>query len=379
MPFIKANDKYNAHLTAGWIVGQTVMQVSDVPTNVPTQIVVNKGLDNEKVFYVNDKTADTLTGVSLLRGVSENIDMNSTITCLNNEEFINQYSASVSNPLSLSEIMFGIDGGSTDDYAISVGASIDALVEGMIFVFKPNTNNTGASTLNINALGAVAIKKNGNTDVATGDILANKMAIVVFDGTNFQLLSEFPPSSLALPTGGNITVNGANAKRSMYIPASAFFVAVTNPATATFFETTTNKINLKCIDFNKDTEQYAFFGVPMPSYWDLGAITATFYWTAASGSGDVIFGLHGVATSNDDALDTALGTAQEVTDTLITAGDQHITSETAAITIAGTPAAGDWVSFRVYRKAAAAGDTLSADARLLGIKLVFSVNKYSDV
>lgn len=379
MPFIKANDKYNANLTAGWIVGQTVMQVSAVPDNVPTQIVVNKGLDNEKVFYVNDKTADTLTGVSLLRGVSENIDMNSTITCLNNEEFINQYSASVSNPLSLAEIMFGIDGGSTDDYAISIGASIDALVEGMIFVFKPNTNNTGASTLNINALGAVAIKKNGNTDVATGDILANKMAIVVFDGTNFQLLSEFPPSSLALPTGGNITVNGANAKRSIYIPASGFFAAATNGASPSSFETSTNKINLKTMDFNSATEQYCFFCAPMPYYWDLGTVTAIFYWTAASGTGDVIFGLQGVATSNDDTLDVALGTAQEVTDTLIATGDQHITSETAAITIAGTPAAGDWVSFRVYRKAAAAGDTLSADARLLGVRLVFSVNKYSDV
>jgi len=110
----------------------------------------------------------------------------------------------------------------------------------------------------------------------------------------------------------------------------------------------------------------------MPSDYNAGTVTAVFYWTAASGSGDVIWGLQGMSGGNDDALDIAYGTAQEVTDTLIAAGDVHVTAATSAITIAGTPSAGDFVNFRVYRKAADGADTLAADARLLGVRVTFT-------
>jgi hypothetical protein len=137
-------------------------------------------------------------------------------------------------------------------------------------------------------------------------------------------------------------------------------------------ETGTNKLNYYALDFDAATQEYAEWSVIMPSDYNAGTVTAVFYWTAASGSGDVVWGLQAMSGGNDDALDIAYGTAQEVTDTLIAAGDVHVTAATSAITIAGTPAAGDFVNFRVYRKAADGADTLAADARLLGVRVTFT-------
>lgn len=88
-----ANDKYNAVLTAGYSVGQTTIYVSAVPNHVPTIVVAAKGTDNETIFEVTDKTTNSLTGVSRLRGANVDLDAQTPLTCLNNEEFINQSAA----------------------------------------------------------------------------------------------------------------------------------------------------------------------------------------------------------------------------------------------------------------------------------------------
>ena len=84
----------------------------------------------------------------------------------------------------------------------------------------------------------------------------------------------------------------------------------------------------------------------------------------------------GLALSDDDALDTAFGTLQEVTDTLLATGDVHVTAETSAITIAGSPVAGDWVQFKIARDPN--NDTNTSDARLMGVRIRFGIAKYDD-
>ena len=107
-------------------------------------------------------------------------------------------------------------------------------------------------------------------------------------------------------------------------------------------------------------------------------VTVQFIWTAASGSGGVVWSAGGIAFSDDDALDTAYGTAQGATDTLITANDDHHTTFTSAITIAGSPVAGDLVCLRFAREVADGGDTLGVDARLIGVKVRFGIAQYDD-
>lgn len=182
-----------------------------------------------------------------------------------------------------------------------------------------------------------------------------------------------------LVTGGNIQVNSADPKRGIYVPASAMYPSTTAGCAAlTQVESTTNDVNIKVLDFDGagTDKEYAEFGIPSPSYWDASTITATFYWYATAGSGTVNWEIQGLALSDDDALDTAYGTLQEVTDTLIATGDVHVTAETSAVTVAGTPVAGDWVQFKVARDPN--NDTNTSDARLMGVRIRFGVAKYSD-
>jgi hypothetical protein len=166
--------------------------------------------------------------------------------------------------------------------------------------------------------------------------------------------------------------------RAIWIPASAMTARTTNGAAPGSNETTTNKVMYRTFDFDASTKEYAQFQIGMPKSWNEGTVTAAFCWTAASGSGNVIWGLQGLALSNDDALDQAFGTAQTATDTLISAGDVHWTSATSAVTIAGSPAAEDLVTFQVYRDADAGGDTLGVDAKLLGLRLYITLDAVND-
>lgn len=159
----------------------------------------------------------------------------------------------------------------------------------------------------------------------------------------------------------------------IFMPAVAATSPTTNGAAEGTIETTTNAVIIPTKDFDASTDEYIQWAVIMPDTWDASTVTAVFHWSAASGSGDVIFGLQAVAFQNDSALDAAFGTAQTVTDTLLTAEDLHITSATSAITIAGSPSAGDLVVFRAYRDANAGGDTLAVDAQLIGITLTFGL------
>lgn len=61
---------------------------------------------------------------------------------------------------------------------------------GQVYVFIANAAITGAVTLNVDGLGAKAIKKRVSLDLAAGDILEDQMVSVIFDGTNFQMLSD---------------------------------------------------------------------------------------------------------------------------------------------------------------------------------------------
>jgi hypothetical protein len=91
------------------------------------------------------------------------------------------------------EIVYAADAGGTDAYAITLAPAPSAYATGMVVNFKANTANTGAATLNVNSLGAKTIKKNQGDDLVDNDIKANQIVAVIYDGTNFQLLS--PPST----------------------------------------------------------------------------------------------------------------------------------------------------------------------------------------
>ena len=143
-------------------------------------------------------------------------------------------------------------------------------------------------------------------------------------------------------------------------------------------ETSTNKVNYDYIAFDTTTEENAFFQYSIPKGWDEGTITFRFKWTNAAGltTETVVMGLKALALSNDEALDTAWGTEITVTDTWLAQNDVHISPESAALTIGGTPAEGDMVLFNLARKTAS--DNLTGDARILEVIVTFTRGSYTD-
>lgn len=120
-----------------------------------------------------------------------------------------------------------------DTYVITLDPAPTALTEGQLILFKPDTGNTGACTLNPNSIGATAIKKNVDDDLDTGDIVADQVHLVVYDGTNFQLLSRSQPSQpINAQTGTTYTIVAAD-RGKLITFSNASAVAVTLPQAGT--------------------------------------------------------------------------------------------------------------------------------------------------
>jgi hypothetical protein len=84
---------------------------------------------------------------------------------------------------------YAADAGSTDAYAITLSPVPTAYTTGMVIVFKANTVNTGAATINVNALGAKDIRRNNGLVLADGDIQAGQFVTLVYNGTYFEMQS----------------------------------------------------------------------------------------------------------------------------------------------------------------------------------------------
>lgn len=167
---------------------------------------------------------------------------------------------------------------------------------------------------------------------------------------------------------------------TIWVPASAMVPAITSGAAAAQLEATSNAQNYRVLDFDASSDEYAHFQVAMPDSWDEGTVTFQAFWsTTATDTDGVAWGLQGVANGDGDPIDASWGTAVVVTDVgQSAAGDVLVTSESAAVTIAGTPAAGDVCFFRLLRDVSNGSDTMTEDARLIGIKLFITLDAPTD-
>jgi hypothetical protein len=164
--------------------------------------------------------------------------------------------------------------------------------------------------------------------------------------------------------------------RTIYTPARLFIPSVTNGCAAyAEGEFATNDVNVAQCAFDGATDEFACFQVQFPQEWDLGTVKAKVYWgpaVGASAADTVQFALQARAASDGDDQDQAYGTAQSMADVVQTAQYLHITPASAAITIAGTPAANDLINFRLYRDVSE--DNMTEDAAVYGVLIQYSIN-----
>jgi hypothetical protein len=104
----------------------------------------------------------------------------------------------------------------TNTITATASLGMSAYVTGQRFFFVAAATNTGACTLNINAIGVKSVTKNGTTALVAGDIVNGAVTQVVYDGTQFQLLN---PASA--------TVSSFSAGSTGLTPSTATTGAVT--------------------------------------------------------------------------------------------------------------------------------------------------------
>ncbi|MAE42395.1 hypothetical protein CMO93_01375 [Candidatus Woesearchaeota archaeon] len=179
-------------------------------------------------------------------------------------------------------------------------------------------------------------------------------------------------------SSGDVHIQG---KYTIFVPAAAMRPTSSNGcAVIADVETTSGRPDMQVLDFGANSDEHAQFQVAFPNSWNAGTITFKAFWTSAATDTDgVAVGLQGVAVSNDDTIDVAYGTAVVVTDDNISAAeDLLVTGESSAVTIGGTPAAGDMCFFRVFRDVSDANDDMTEDMRLIGIQLYYTTNASDD-
>lgn len=82
--------------------------------------------------------------------------------------------------------------GADDAYTGTATPTLSAYTTGQVFRIKFTVANTAAATLDIDSVGAKAIKKyvsGAKADIETGDIVANYVGLLEYDGTDFVLIS----------------------------------------------------------------------------------------------------------------------------------------------------------------------------------------------
>jgi len=214
------------------------------------------------------------------------------------------------------------------------------------------------------------VPDDGSSEIGTDEWNANHT--IENNTIDDNMIASHTTSKITVPIS-QIT-SGSAVTEEIWIPAGSFTSATTNGAEITSRETTTNKVNYHYAGFDTTTSEIVWFTWTPPANWNAGTVRFKLYWTNTAGltTETIDFDLAAVAFADDDALDTAVGTAQNVTDTWIAQNDLHITAYSSAITIAGSPSAGEEIHFKLSRDVAS--DNLTGDCDVIGILLEYSVN-----
>jgi hypothetical protein len=132
----------------------------------------------------------------------------------------------------LTTLFGGTDTGVTNAYVLTFAANFSAYTTGIVIYWIPSNTNTGPSTVNVNGLGPVAIVNQDGSQLYAGEIRANEFAQIIFQGSEFVLLSD---TASAAFSAQRIT-------SAQSMPASTTTTCIFNSTTINqggFYDTTT--------------------------------------------------------------------------------------------------------------------------------------------
>lgn len=308
-----------------------------------------------------------------------------------------------------------VDSGAADAYVATFDGGLTfGLTAGQLIQLKIVHANTGACTLAVNGGAAKSIKMQDGSDPAANTLVANGLYGLIYTGTVWMLLGETPGSTTAAAVAAiaaaiGVTVEGYDATilksadigsavegydatilkvaspvlQTIWIPGAAMFPSIAPLSPPNAFAVARNQgVGTEAtvpqfVNVGLAIDQSVQFCIAFPKGWDLGTITFRPYWTipvtgAITGT-KAKFQLAGVALADNEDNDENFGTAIGVEQVTVapTGYRQYIMANSAALTIANTPADGSLCFFKVQRVAASSSD-ITADLALLGIKINYT-------
>ena len=233
---------------------------------------------------------------------------------------------------------------------------------------------TGAANATLTSSGAHDLILDTNSGTNSG-------TITITDGSNgdITIAPNGTGVAKAVDGGDNTGAIKIAGKESIWVPAVAMYPNSTNGCADLAQVELSNGPEIKTFDFDKDSDEFAQFAIAFPKSWNEGTITFQAFFTADStNTGTVSWGLSGVAIADNDSINTAFGTQVAPTAKAHsgTANDLDVTAESGAVTIAGSPSTDEQVFFQISRDVSE--DTLTADAKLLGVKIFFTTDAAND-
>ena len=228
---------------------------------------------------------------------------------------------------------------------------------------------SGAASATLTTSGAYDLVLDTNSGTNSG-------TITITDGADGNI--NIAPNGNGVVQAGGTAVKVAG-KETIWVPAVAMYPNTTNGCAGIAQVELSNGPEIKTLDFDKDSDENAQFAVAFPKSWNEGTITFQAFFTADStNTGTVSWSLAGVAIADNDSINTAFGTGVAPTAKAHsgTANDLDVTAESGAVTIAGSPSTDEEVYFQITRDVSE--DSLTADAKLLGVKLFFTTDAAND-
>jgi hypothetical protein len=236
------------------------------------------------------------------------------------------------------------------------------------------TTGTAAAHSTISSNGAynLVLETNEGTNAGTVTLEdgVNGDITLTPNGTGIVKATDSADATAAVKIAG---------KETIFVPAQAMFGTTTNGADAQAVETTATRPEMKVLDFDASTIEYAQFSIAMPKSWDEGVITFQVFWAPSStNTGAALIGLQGISVANDATSDIAFPTAVDVTDSGTGTLEDVLVSPVSANVTITSAAADTYTYFQVARNATSGSDDFTGDVRLLGIKLFYTTDAAND-